>query len=50
MSAFAPIGVDIVLDEADCIEIFRRGKRLNFVPMIKPEMIDRAIDIALEKA
>ncbi|ARS69609.1 DUF6990 domain-containing protein [Sinorhizobium meliloti] len=34
----------------DYQEIFRRGKRLNFVPMIKPEMIDRAIDIALEKA
>lgn len=34
----------------DYQEIFRRGKRLNFVPMIKPEMIDRAVDIALERA
>ncbi|MFS2174359.1 hypothetical protein ACCC98_00130 [Rhizobium pisi] len=34
----------------DYQEVFRKGKRLNFVPMIKPEMIDRAVDIAVERA
>jgi hypothetical protein len=34
----------------DYQQIFQKGKRLNFVPMIKPEMIDRAIDIAVERA
>ncbi|AJD51763.1 hypothetical protein SAMN02744133_104201 [Thalassospira xiamenensis M-5 = DSM 17429] len=29
---------------------FQKGRRLNFTPMIKPEMIDRAVDIALERA
>ncbi|WP_434290579.1 DUF6990 domain-containing protein [Celeribacter sp. SCSIO 80788] len=33
----------------DYQEIFRKGQRMNFVPMIKPEMIDRAVDIALER-
>lgn len=30
--------------------IFRRGKRLNFVSMIEPEMIDRAVTIAFERS
>lgn len=34
----------------DYQEIFRKGKRLNFVPMIKSEMLDRAVDIAVERA
>ncbi len=34
----------------DYQEMFERGKRANFYPMIKPEMIDRAVDIALERA
>lgn len=34
----------------DYQQIFRKGKRLNFVPMITPEMIDRAVDIAAERA
>lgn len=34
----------------DYQEMFKRGKRANFYPMIKPEMIDRAVDIALERA
>lgn len=34
----------------DYQQIFQKGKRLNFVPMIKSEMIDRAIDIAVERA
>lgn len=34
----------------DYQEVFSKGKRMNFVPMIKPEMIDRALDIALERA
>lgn len=29
--------------------MFRDGQRMNFLPMIKPEMIDRALDIALER-
>ena len=31
-------------------EMFKRGSRANFYPMIKHEMIDRAVDIALERA
>ncbi|MFS8048049.1 DUF6990 domain-containing protein [Rhizobium sp. BR 314] len=34
----------------DYQKIFRKGKRLNFVPMITAEIIDRAIDIAAERA
>lgn len=34
----------------DYQDIFRRGQRLNFVPMITSEMIDRAVDIAVERS
>jgi hypothetical protein len=34
----------------DYQEMFREGKRMNFVPMITPEMIDRAVNIAAERA
>ncbi|WP_376766896.1 DUF6990 domain-containing protein [Rhizobium tropici] len=34
----------------DYQEIFRKGKRMNFVPMITREMIDRAVNIAAERA
>lgn len=30
--------------------VFSKGKRMGFVPMIKAEMIERALDIALERA
>lgn len=32
----------------DYQEMFKRGKRANFYPVIKVEMIDRALDIALD--
>jgi hypothetical protein len=30
--------------------IFRKGKRLNFVPMITKEMIDRALQVAWRRS
>ena len=33
----------------DYLQLFKRGKRLNFVPHISLEMIDRAVDIAAER-
>ncbi|MBI1495254.1 DUF6990 domain-containing protein [Halocynthiibacter styelae] len=34
----------------DYQEMFKSGKRANFYPYITPEMIDRAVDIAIERA
>lgn len=34
----------------DYQQVFKKGKRMNFVPMITPEMIDRAVGIALDRA
>ena len=34
----------------DYQDIFKRGYRMNFVPMITPEMIERALQIAFDRA
>ena len=34
----------------DYQQVFAKGQRMGFVPMIEAEMIDRAVDIALERA
>ena len=34
----------------DYQQVFAKGQRMGFVPMIESEMIDRAVDIALERA
>lgn len=48
LAALAYIGEFITL--MDYQDSFRNGNRLKFVPMIKSEMIDRALDIALERS
>lgn len=48
LSALAYVGDFNTL--MDYQEMFKRGKRANFYPYIKQEMLDRATDIALERA
>ncbi|ASQ04975.1 hypothetical protein HR059_02285 [Sinorhizobium meliloti WSM1022] len=48
LAALAYFGDFITLMEYQ--EMFKRGKRANFYPMIEAEMIDRAVNIAIERA
>jgi len=48
LAALAYVGDFVTLMEYQ--EMFKRGRRANFYQMIQPDMIDRAVDIALERA